>query len=68
MGSVPKLFAVVLEFPVSPAVPPSVCTAGQGALPDVPRSTLGPTSSIDLGIKSKIGISLNSFDWSISLS
>ena len=68
VGSVPKLFAVVLVFPVSPAVPPSVCTAGQGALPDVPRSTLGPTSSIDFGIKSKIGVSFNSFVWAMSLS
>ena len=68
VGSVPKLFAVALVFPVSPAVPPSLCTAGHGALPEVPRFTLGPTSSIDFGIKSKIGISLNSFDCSISLS
>ena len=68
VGSVPRLLAVALVFPVSPAEPPSVCTVGQGARPEAPVSTLGPTESMVLAGKSNAVVSLNSFPCSISLS
>ena len=68
VGSVPRLFAVVLVLPASPAEPASVCTVLHGARPDAPVSILGPTESIVLAGRSKIGDSSNSFPSSIPFS
>ena len=46
VGSVPRLLAVLVVLPASPAVPPSVWTALHGARPEVLVSILGPKASI----------------------
>ena len=68
VGSVPRLFAVVLVFPASPAVPPSVWTALHGARPLAPFTTRGPVSSRYLIGKSGKLESIFSFSGEISFS